>query len=70
MSYIPFKNPLGHTLDKLKPGQKMTMQVWEYPYNRSVQSYTNEFFKNRKSNKKFKVKFHSRDHGYTILRIK
>ena len=48
----------------------MTMTVAEYPYNTSVQMYISSFFKNRKSDKKFKAKFLSRADGYTISRIK
>ena len=70
MSYIPHINPLGNTLNKLKPGQKIRMTVKEYPYNQSVQTYIGNFFKDRKSDKKFKVKFLNRDKGYTILRTK
>jgi ssDNA-binding Zn-finger/Zn-ribbon topoisomerase 1 len=69
-SYIARITPLGNTLDKLKPGQKMRMQAEEYPYKTSVQSYIYSFFRYRKSNKKFKVKFHDRETDYTISRIK
>jgi hypothetical protein len=48
----------------------MRMTVKEYPYNCAIQTYIYSFFRARESDKKFKVKFHSRDHGYTILRIK
>ncbi len=68
--YVPHMIPLGYALDTLKLRQSMRMLVEEYPYNRAVLGYISCFFNDRKSDKKFKVKFLNRDQGYTILRIK